>query len=86
MRIEVSSLLIGILVMLAAYLSISRIVDVNKVSVKKSLAIFSATLGLLSTLWLQNNPAILKEYSEKIVIAGLGIILALLALARKSLK
>jgi hypothetical protein len=86
MDLNISSLLIGILVMLSAYLALSRVVDVSNTSVKKSLAVFTAALGLLSTLWLQDNPAVLRQYSEKIVIAGLGIVLALLAFARKSLK
>lgn len=80
------SLLIGVTVMLAIYLVLSRAVDVSLLSIKRSLAIFSAAVGLLSMFWLQNNLAILHEYLEKIAIAGLGVVLALLAYARKSLK
>lgn len=80
------SLLVGILVMLSTYLVLSKTVEVEIPSIKKSLVLFSATLGLLSTFWLRNNPEILGVYSEKIVIGGIGITLALLASARRFKK
>lgn len=84
--IFIYSLLIGIMVMLALYLSLSRVMDIANTSVKRSLAIFSAAIGLLSTLWLESHPSVMREYSEKIVYAGLAVVLALLVFARKSLN
>jgi len=84
--LNIPSLLIGVLVMLAVYLTLSRVIDISNISVKKSLALFSAVLGILTTFWLESNPSIMHDYTERIVLAGLGILLALLAFARKSLK
>ncbi len=80
------SLLIGILVMLAIYLSLSRAFDTTNISVKRSLALFSAVVGLLTTLWLGSHPEVLREYSGKIVLSGLAVVLALLAFAGRSLR
>ena len=84
--LSIPSLLIGVLVMLAVYLTLSRVIDISNISVKKSLALFSAAIGFLTTFWLEGNPSIMRDYTERIVIAGLGVLLALLAFARKSLK
>lgn len=86
MDTSLSSLLVGIMVMLAIYLSMSCLTDVTNVSIKKSLALFSAATGLLSTFWLRSHPDLLEEYIGKIVLAGLAVIIALLAYALKSLK
>lgn len=84
--LSIPSLLIGVLVMLAIYLTLSRVIDIGNISVKKSLALFSAGIGILTTFWLEANPSLMRDYTEKIVIAGLGILLAFLAFARNSLK
>lgn len=86
MDASLSSLLVGIMVMLAVYLSLSRMVDVSSVSVRKSLVLFSAALGLLSSFWLRSHPDMLEEYTGQIVLAGLAVVIALLTYARKSLK
>lgn len=76
------SLLIGILVMLAVYIVFTWDTNINK----RPLAIFSAALGLLTTLYLQENSKMLGDYSEKIVLAGLGVLLAIFAYLRRKLK
>jgi hypothetical protein len=78
------SLIVGILVMLALYLSLSRIFNLNDFSVKKSLTLFCAAVGLLTTLWLNDNPAVLEKYVSEIVGAGIAVVLALLVFAKKS--
>lgn len=72
--------------MLAVYLALSRMTDVSKPSVRKALAVFSAAVGLLSTFWLRSHPDVLEDYMGKIVLAGLAVVIALLAFAKKSLK
>lgn len=75
------SLLIGILVMLAVFIVFTWDTNINK----RPLAIFSAALGLLITLYLQEDSKMLGEYSEKIVLAGLAVLLAIFAYLRKKL-
>lgn len=79
------ALLIGIIIMLAIYLALSRVVTITNVPVKRALALFAAAIGLLSVFWLDSHPDILREYAGKIVLAGLAVVLALLAFARRSL-
>jgi len=78
------SLIVGILVLLALYLSLSQVFDLNDFSVKKSLTLFCAAVGLLTTLWLNDNPAVLEKYVSEIVGAGIAVVLALLVFAKKS--
>ena len=80
---EVAALIIGVMVMLAVFLSLSRFFDINNSSVKKSLALFSAATGLLSTLWLRVNPTVLRDYWAQIAVAGILVVLVLLRLGRK---
>lgn len=80
------SLIIGILVMLALYLSLSQVFDLNDFSVKKSMILFCAAVGLLTTFWLNDNPAVLERYVSEIVGAGIAVVLALLIFARKSIE
>ena len=86
MNTDVSSLLIGIMVMLAIYLALSRVMDYSHSTIKKASAIFSGVAGLLSTFWLRENPDILGDYTQQIVLAGLAVVIALLAFLRKSLS
>ncbi len=84
--IYISALAVGILVMLALYLSLSRIFDQTDRSVKKSLALFGAGVGILTTLWLNQHPDILEKYVSEIVGAGIAVVLTLLIFARKSIE
>jgi len=77
------SLLIGIMVMLAIYLSLTRVMNISNLSIRRALALFSAAVGILVTFWLKSNPDILGSYTREIVFAGLGVVLALIFLARK---
>jgi hypothetical protein len=78
------ALLVGVLVMLALYLSLSRAFDLTNSSVKKSLALFCVAAGLLTIFWLNENPAVLEKYVSEIVGAGIAVLLALLVFAKKS--
>ncbi len=82
----VSALAVGVLVMLALYISLSQIFDTDDRSVKKSLALFCAAAGLLTTLWLRQHPDALEDYTVKIVAAGIAVVLALLALAKRTIE
>ncbi len=82
----VQSLIIGILVTLALYLTLSKSFDINISYRRKTLGLFSGAVGLLTTLWLFENRNMLEEYVAKIVIAGIAVVLALLAIAKKSIK
>jgi hypothetical protein len=81
-----SALLVGILVMLALYLSLSRVFDLTDFTVRKSLALFCAAIGLLTTFWLNDNPVVMGKYISEIVGAGIAVVLALLIFARKSIE
>ena len=83
MNNDVSSLLIGLLVLAAIYLGLSRVFDVTKPSVRKALGVFSGVAGLLSTLWLRDHPDQLGKYTQEIVVASLAVIIVLLARVRK---
>jgi hypothetical protein len=76
-----SSLLIGIMVMLSIFLSLSRAFDIRNKAIKKALALFSAAAGILTTFWLQDHPDVLRDYSEKIVLAGLAVVITLTNIA-----
>jgi hypothetical protein len=80
----IQPLLVGILVMLAVYIGLQRALA-GSVGTKRAAALFAAAAGLLTTLWLRENPDVLARYSAEIVIAGIAVVLALLALARKAL-
>ena len=82
----ISALAVGILVMLALYLSLSRTFDLADRLVKKSLALFCAAVGLLTTLLLRQHPDALEDYMVKIVAAGIAVVLALLALAKRTIE
>ncbi|MBT3313182.1 MAG: hypothetical protein HN390_01075 [Anaerolineae bacterium] len=79
----IKSLIVGALVMLALYLSLSKVFDINNYSVRKALGLFAGAAGLLTTFWFLENPALLEKYVAEIVIGGIGIVLALLSLAKK---
>ena len=77
-------LIIGILVMTAIYIVLSRIFGTEDLSTRRALAIFGAGAGIVVTFWLRGNPAALREYTAQIAIAGIGVVLALLALAKRA--
>jgi hypothetical protein len=83
--VYLSALMVGVLVMLALYLSLARVIDVVDRSVKKSLALFCAVSGILTTFWLNRHPDVLEKYVAKIVGAGIAVVLMLLVFAKKSI-
>ena len=80
------SLVVGILITLALYLALSKAFDINSAYIRKSLGLFAGWVGLLSTFWFLENPNFLEKYVAEIAVAGIGVVLALFALAKKSLK
>ena len=85
-NVNLYALMIGIMVMLAIYMALMIGIGKGYGGIQRTLLIFSAMFGLLTTLYLQENPILLDEYSEKIVISGLGILLSLLVFLRLKLK
>lgn len=77
------ALIVGILATLAIYLSLSQTLHLKNVSVRKIVGLFSGAIGLLTYVWLQDHPDMLKKFVAEIVLAGIGVVLALLALAKK---
>jgi len=80
------ALIIGILVTLAIYLSLLNTFDVKNISVRKTIGLFSGLVGLLTYIWLQDHPDLLEKYVAEIVLAGIGVLLAMLALAKNRLN
>ncbi len=79
-------LLIGVMVTAAIYTGLRLGLSDNFSSIRRAVAIFAAAAGLLTTFWLLGNPAFLAEYSARIVLAGLAVVLSLLALAKQVIK
>lgn len=81
----IQPLLLGILVMTAVLIGLRQIQASAAPQIKRSVVVFAAACGLLTTLWLRDHPTVLADYSAQIVIAGLAVVLALLAIARRAL-
>ena len=79
-------LLIGVMVTAALYIGLRLGLSHKFVSIKRAVAVFAAIAGLLTTFFLIENPDLLADYSARIVLAGLGVVLALIALARRSIR
>ncbi|MBT6063050.1 MAG: hypothetical protein HOG55_17880 [Anaerolineae bacterium] len=79
----IKALILGVLVMLALYLSLSKTFDIDHFSTRRTLDLFSGGVGLLTTFSLIENPAVLNKYVNETVIGGLGVVLAIITLARK---
>jgi hypothetical protein len=80
------SVVVGILVTLALYLTLSKTFDLDNYYIRRTLGLFSGGVGLLTAFWLFENPNMLEKYTNEIVISGIGVVLALLVLARKAAK
>ena len=70
--------------MLALYLTLSKTFDIDNYSIRRTLGLFSGAIGLLTTFWLLENPILLEKYITEIAIGGIGVVLALLTLAKKT--
>jgi len=75
-------LLIGLLVMVAIYISLWNFFR----SMKRAIGVFAAICGIVTMLWLQDNPYAIEKYSAQIAVGGLTVVLALLALAKRVSK
>lgn len=79
-------LLIGILVFAAVYIALQFLFGGTSRTVQRAAVVFAAACGLLTTLWLRDNPNVLAEAATRIVAAAILVVLALLALARRALR
>jgi hypothetical protein len=79
----VQSLIVGVLVMVAVYIGLIQAFTQNRRIVKRAIAVFSASSGILVTLWLNETPGALEKFTIQIVGAGIAVVLALLTLAKK---
>lgn len=77
------SLGIGLLVMLAIYIGLRRALGQNDLTIRRAMAVFSTVAGVMVTLYLFDRPAALEEQAGKIVLALVGVVLALIAVARR---
>lgn len=82
----IQALAIGILVMTAVFIGLRRATVVKSQQTNRALAVFSAAFGILTTLFLADHPDLLAEYAREIVIGNIGVVLALLLLARRGLR
>ena len=79
-------LLLGILVMTAVFIGLRQVFASDAQPVRRAVIVFAAACGLLATVWLLDNPDALADYTARVVAAGIAVVLALLAIARRALK
>ena len=79
------SLGIGLLVMCAVYIGLRRAFGGGDRSIRRAAAVFSAVAGIVVTLFLREHPDLLEQQGTKIVLALIGVVLALIATIRRSL-
>ena len=79
-------MLIGVLVMIAVLIGLEHLFGQRTDANRRAPAVFSACCGILTTLFLKENPALTADISARVVLAALAILLALLALVRKGLS
>lgn len=77
------ALLLGVLVTLAIFIGSSRVLSDIPVRIR---GLFAGILGFLTTLFLWDNPEFLMENINRIVVAGLAILLLLMGSIRKGIK
>jgi hypothetical protein len=80
------SIFVGVLVMLALYLALSKSFEVNNYYIRRALGLFSGVTGLLVTFWLLENQSALEKYVAEIVVGSIGVVFALFAFAKKKAK
>jgi hypothetical protein len=73
---------IGVLVTCAVYVGLRRALGADR-TVRRAVAVFAAAGGIVVTLFLRQRPALLEEQGAKIVLALIGVVLALIATARR---
>jgi hypothetical protein len=76
---------LGVLVLAAVYLTLGRVFSFKDPNVRKAAGLFAGSAGLVTTLFLYDNPDVLYDKSEYIVLALIGLVVALIATLRRSL-
>lgn len=77
------ALLIGLMVTMAMYIGLQKAFHDTFELSRRAIGIFAGAGGLLTTLWLMQNPQALESYSTQIITASVAVVLALLAVARR---
>lgn len=80
------ALLIGIIVVADLYLLLERVLGFQSPQARKAVGIFAGAAGVLTTLFLRENPQLLHEVSTKLVLALVALLLATLALLRRRIS
>ena len=80
------ALSIGVLAMCAVYIGLRKVLGGGERTVQRATAVFAAVSGILVTLFLRDRPALLEEQGTRIVVALVGVVIALIALARRGLS
>ena len=75
--------LIGLLTAMAVAMGLRRS---GLGSQRRAVVVFSTVVGVIVVLALSENPALMDEYVSRIALAGLGIVIAVLALAKRSIE
>ena len=76
---------LGILVLATVYLAMGRIFPLKNPNVRKVAGIFAGTAGFVTTVFLYDNPNLLYERSEYVVLALVGLVITLISTLRRSL-
>jgi len=79
---SVWAILIGVLVTASVYLCLGPLLRRDWPSARRALGLFAGAGGILTTLYLLENPSLLGEYVHLIVLGLLGVVLGLIGLAR----
>ena len=80
------SIAIGVLVLATTFMALRFAFPANDTQMLKTSGVFAGAAGLLVTLFLLRNPAVLERYSREIVIGLLGILLVFIAFLRRVLR
>ena len=80
------SLLIGVLVLSNVYLLLELTLGFPSPQARKAGGVFAGAAGVLTTLFLLQNPGFLSELATELVIGLTGLVLATLALLRRRVK
>lgn len=76
---------LGILVLATVYLAMGRIFPLRDPNVRKAAGLFAGAAGFVTALFLYNNPGLLYDRSEYIVLALIGIVIGLISALRRAL-
>ena len=80
------ALILGIAIMLAIFIGLNMVQRARDLSTRRAYAIFGAAVGLISTFYLAERPALLDEYLFEVVGAGVAVLVALLWFVRRGLR